>query len=91
MLAANVGWPTNVFPHYAIVISGDVSSVMNSSALHVQRALVASVAKLQNSTLLTDEELQRLRGSVMRLVAEFSVLKETQTESKAEHSETHAA
>jgi len=61
---------------------------MNQSATHVQKALIASLVKLENSNYLTDEELQGLRGSVMRLVTEFSVLKESY---ESERSETHAA
>ena len=61
---------------------------MNQSATHVQKALIASLVKLENSNYLTDEELQGLRGSVMRLVTEFSVLKESD---ESERSETRAA
>jgi hypothetical protein len=64
---------------------------MNQSALHIQKALIASLLKLQGSTYLSDSELQWLRGSVMRMVSEFAVLKQTESERKSEHEETHAA
>ena len=64
---------------------------MNHSAMHVQRALIASLAKVEKSNCLTDEEIQWLRGSVMRLVTAFAVLKETDKENESECPETHAA
>jgi hypothetical protein len=64
---------------------------MSQSASHVQKALIASLVKLKESNCLTDEELQWLRGSVMRLVSEFAVLKESQKENESGRPETHAA
>ena len=54
------------------------------SASHVQRALITSLVKLQKSKCLTDEEPQWLRGSVMRLVSEFAVLKEGEKDNESE-------
>jgi hypothetical protein len=45
--------------------------------------LIASLAKLEKSGQVSGAELQWLRGSVMRLVAEFSVLQETKRESES--------
>jgi hypothetical protein len=51
------------------------------------------LVKLENSNLFTSEELERLRGSVMRLVAEIAVLNESQDKPEAEPnpSRPHAA
>jgi hypothetical protein len=59
------------------------------SATHIKKALVASLVKLEKTSRLTAEELEWLRGSVMRLVSEFSILQESK--SAPGSSETHAA
>jgi len=64
---------------------------MNQSATQVQRALIASLVKIEKSNCLTDQELQWLRGSIMRLVTEFAVLKESHMQNEFECPETHAA
>ncbi len=64
---------------------------MNQSATHVQKALIASLVKLEKSNRLADEELQWLRGSVMRLVSEFAVLKATEKKDESEYPDAHVA
>jgi hypothetical protein len=51
------------------------------SAPRIQQALIASLLKLEKSNHATGEELQWLRGSIMRMVAEFSVLQEHKKDS----------
>jgi hypothetical protein len=53
---------------------------MTQSALHIQRVLLYSLEKLENSNYLTPEEIRWLHGSVMCLVAEISVLQDAREE-----------
>jgi hypothetical protein len=62
-----------------------------SPTSRVQQTLIASLTKLENSTYLTDEELEWLRASIMRLVAECALLKESNQENETERSDTYAA
>jgi hypothetical protein len=64
---------------------------MTESASKVKTALLASMAKLENSNYLTEDELVWLRGSIMRLIAEFEIPQEKPTLCESESAEPNAA
>ena len=63
----------------------------SSASSHVQNTLIASVVRLEESNRLTDKEIEWLRGSVMRLVSEFAMLKDAEIENESANPEPQAA
>jgi hypothetical protein len=63
----------------------------SSASSHVQNTLIASVVKLEESNRLTDKEIEWLRGSIMRLVSEFAMLKDAEIENESADPEPQAA
>ena len=80
-MPGNARW---LFCVFAVIASSTLSKPMTGPTSKVQQALIEALLKTAKSPDLTEAEEERLRQFVMRLVAEFAVVKEQQEVAPAE-------